>query len=834
MHIIVTLAPFYCLNLLTSALPFEATMLDKLLQFGSIRRRSRLDRGTPRPWCGRQSAFERLEDRRLLVVVGLNPTAVLEDGPNDLVYTFTRGIADSPGDLIVSFSFSGSATSGGFGSDFTQTGASAFTVNGGTVTIPTGAQTATLRLDPTADLTVEGDDNILLTLEDGAGYTVETTGAVTGTITNDDATPADVALAVNPSRVSEDGNQNLVYTFTRSGLPDSTLSQTNTMGVADWNTNAATPLNQTVTFNSMERLTGVSLQLTGLTHSRIGDLSFELVAPDQNSMFPLDELTGNNDTSNFNGTYTFADSGASIWEEAAQRGDNEIITPGTYRASQPGNEPGSEFPISFNGTFAVGGRTANGTWTLRMRDRNPAADSGGLTSWTLTLETAAASIANPLTVNFNVAGSATLNTDYTGTSTGGVFAGPNGTARFDAGMATTTVTVDPTADGNPEPDETVALTLQAGAGYNVRTGGAVTGTITESGSPNPFTATVVSPTEVRLNWNNAPGETGYVIYQSTGNGSMSIGSVGPDITTFTVRNLTPDTFYRFLIRMTTAAGSVNSVWRNLVTTTAAPTGSPNPLMVTLNSPTSATLNWNNVVNESGYVVYQSTGNGAFTIGSTLANVTTFTVNNLAPNSFNRFLVTSINQNGQTRSRWQSIVTNTGQPTSPNPLLSSVASETRVLLSWNDADNETGYVIYQSNNDGNGSFSIGSTLANVTNFQVDNLTAGTFYRFLVLAVNQNGRSQSMFVDAMTFGGAMSPRASSVVSDRLATVDAVFVDHQARTDPPVGEGLDRPVNRPTSRAVEVALSDSEFVHSLSRRGRAQSLSPPPPLNILTDDR
>jgi hypothetical protein len=46
--------------------------------------------------------------------------------------------------------------------------------------------TATVTVDPTADTTVESDETVALTLASGTGYTVGTTTAVTGTITNDD------------------------------------------------------------------------------------------------------------------------------------------------------------------------------------------------------------------------------------------------------------------------------------------------------------------------------------------------------------------------------------------------------------------------------------------------------------------------------------------------------------------------------------------------------------------------------------------------------------------------------------------------------------------------
>src|SRR5438094_340662 len=47
-----------------------------------------------------------------------------------------------------------------------------------------------------------------------------------------------------------------------------------------------------------------------------------------------------------------------------------------------------------------------------------------------------------------------------------------------AGSATTTVTIDPTADTKVEPDETVVLTVSSGTDYNAGSPSAATGTIT--------------------------------------------------------------------------------------------------------------------------------------------------------------------------------------------------------------------------------------------------------------------------------------------------------------------------------------------------------------------
>jgi serralysin len=86
------------------------------------------------------------------------------------------------------------------------------------------------------------------------------------------------------------------------------------------------------------------------------------------------------------------------------------------------------------------------------------------------------STANPLTVFYSFGGTATLGSDYTGIPQ----SGPTATTRqliFQAGSATATLTVDPTADSTIEADETVALTLAPGSGYTIGTTAAVVGTI---------------------------------------------------------------------------------------------------------------------------------------------------------------------------------------------------------------------------------------------------------------------------------------------------------------------------------------------------------------------
>jgi hypothetical protein len=78
-----------------------------------------------------------------------------------------------------------------------------------------------------------------------------------------------------------------------------------------------------------------------------------------------------------------------------------------------------------------------------------------------------------LTVNYSVAGTASLGSDYTG-----IAATPSTKSiTFAAGLRTATVSVNPTDDNTIEPNETVALTLAAGSGYTIGTTAAMVGTI---------------------------------------------------------------------------------------------------------------------------------------------------------------------------------------------------------------------------------------------------------------------------------------------------------------------------------------------------------------------
>ncbi len=138
--------------------------------------------------------------------LSLSPSSVTEDGAANLVYTFTRDITTNA--LTVNYSIAGTANS----SDYT--GATPGT--GKTITFAADSATAILTINPTADTTVEANETVALTLVAGTNYTIGTTTAVTGTITNDDLLPS-INLSANQTIVEGfTSPQNLSYTVTLS------------------------------------------------------------------------------------------------------------------------------------------------------------------------------------------------------------------------------------------------------------------------------------------------------------------------------------------------------------------------------------------------------------------------------------------------------------------------------------------------------------------------------------------------------------------------------------------------------------------------------------------
>ncbi|OBQ39318.1 MAG: hypothetical protein AN485_06285 [Anabaena sp. MDT14b] len=172
-----------------------------------------------------------------IITLAVSPASVLEDGTPNLIYTFTRtGVTTNA--LTVNYGITGTATNG---IDYATIGTS--------VTFAANSATAIVTVNPTADTTIEANETVVLTLATSTSYTVGTTTAVTGTITNDDF--PSITLTVSAASVLENGTPNLVYTFTRTGTTTNALTVnygiTGTATATDY-TGATPGTGKTITF----------------------------------------------------------------------------------------------------------------------------------------------------------------------------------------------------------------------------------------------------------------------------------------------------------------------------------------------------------------------------------------------------------------------------------------------------------------------------------------------------------------------------------------------------------------------------------------------------------
>ena len=136
-----------------------------------------------------------------------SPSTVTEDGPQNLFYVFRR-TGDVTNPLTVNFTVGGSAT---VGSDYVQRGATTFGATTGSVTFRAGSEVVILPIDLSSDTVRDGNETVALTLTTGTGYTLGTTGAVSGTIVDNDVAPGTVVRASIPKTEDntryERGNQ---------------------------------------------------------------------------------------------------------------------------------------------------------------------------------------------------------------------------------------------------------------------------------------------------------------------------------------------------------------------------------------------------------------------------------------------------------------------------------------------------------------------------------------------------------------------------------------------------------------------------------------------------
>ncbi len=428
-------------------------------------------------------------------------------------------------DISVAYSLSGAATRG---EDY---GISGVTGASGTLDVAAGATTAHIEVAITDDEVVEGSEAVRLMLTQGTGYTVGTANAHTLTITDNDA-PGVTAnpVVLNLDEGGADGSYTLVLDAEPSGTVTVTPSAGNSGAVAlsgaltfdgsNWDAP------QTVTVAPQDDADADDETVT-ITHAVAGYGSLT-AGPEVTVGVNDDEepATAGVDVSTLalslseggaEGSYTVAlrtDPGAAVTVTPSSADPGAVVVSGALSfdgsnwqapqtvtvAPQDDADTDDETVMITHAVTGYAGVSSASSVQVRVADDDEPTPVASFAS--SSANAGEGSGARSVTVNFNpaLASDVTLRYAVTGTATeGSDFSIANaGSVAVLAQASDATIPITITDDGIEESDETIVLTLQSGAGYEVGTpsthtlviadndGGAVAGPeVTLSASPNP-------------------------------------------------------------------------------------------------------------------------------------------------------------------------------------------------------------------------------------------------------------------------------------------------------------------------------------------------------------
>lgn len=172
------------------------------------------------------------------------PGWVWEDGGAPITFTFTRN-GGTANPLTVNFTVSGNAT---LDTDYFVSDADTFTASAGSVIIPAGSASATLKIVPISDSTTEIAENVQLNLNSFGQYNVGTPNLANGVIASEELLPGArdynffpeiVGGPVATTALQPDGKLVIGGGFTSvNGMPRINLARLNPDGTLDTNFSA--------------------------------------------------------------------------------------------------------------------------------------------------------------------------------------------------------------------------------------------------------------------------------------------------------------------------------------------------------------------------------------------------------------------------------------------------------------------------------------------------------------------------------------------------------------------------------------------------------------------
>jgi Ca2+-binding RTX toxin-like protein len=340
----------------------------------------------------------------------------------------------------------------------------------GTVAFAANATKATVVVDPIADTIAEiANETVALTVNSGTGYIGGSPGTATGTIVSEETLP----IFSNPNPISID----------------------------DESSGGTNPYPSTISVSGLSgNINNLKVTVNNVSHTWIGDVDLLLVGPTGAKSILMSDIGEALSVSGVN--LTFDTSATTLID------DSNVGTSGSYKPNDIDSGDGDVFdspaPVGpYKADLSVFNNTSgNGTWSLYAFDDYQFLDVGSIAGgWSLTIGTGGGptksisiakttdgkeagsvssvftltrtgDLSSALTVNYTLAGTATLGSDYTNPGAG--------KATFLAGFSKATITLPTKDDLLSDPSETIITKITAPTGYTINGPDNATATILDN------------------------------------------------------------------------------------------------------------------------------------------------------------------------------------------------------------------------------------------------------------------------------------------------------------------------------------------------------------------
>ena len=163
--------------------------------------------------------------------------------------------------------------------------------------------------------------------------------------------------------------------------------------------------------------------------------------------------------------------------------------------------------------------------------------------------------------------------------------------------------------------------------------------------PANLTATVVSSTELTLNWQAVPNATRYIVYRGTMSGNEVFLTTTGAVTTYDEGHFTPGQTGSWYVR-SVVNGLISDNSNEVIATTNGAPAAPTNVTATATTSSQIQVSWDAVSAATVYYVYMSTNGGPYSaIGAVTAPTLTFQASNLTASTLYSFEVTDIDSGG---------------------------------------------------------------------------------------------------------------------------------------------------------------------------------------------